>query len=67
METIGIGTNLTWNDHIDVIFIKILRSIEKLNRLKHYLPVYTLKTLYNSLILSRLGYGILSCFILFGQ
>ena len=57
---ITINQHLTWNDHIGVISNKILRSITILNRLKHYLPVYTLKVLYNSLILSQLTYGILA-------
>ena len=57
---ITINQHLTWNDHIGVISNKILRSITTLNRLKHYLPVYTLKVLYNSLILSQLTYGILA-------
>ena len=42
---ITIIQHLTCNDHIDVISNKIIRSITILNRLKHYLPVYTFKTL----------------------
>ena len=45
---ITINQNSTWNDHIDVISIKILRSIPILNTLKHYLTV----------IFSHLTYGI---------
>ena len=55
--------NLTWNNHIDIIFFKILRSI--LDRLKHILPVFAYKTLYNSLILSQLGQARLWYFSLF--
>ena len=57
---ITINQHLTWNDHIGVISNKIYKSITTLHRLKYYLPVYTLKVLYNSLIFSQLTYGILA-------
>ena len=46
--------------HIQKISNKISRNLGCLNRLKRFLPMTTLKLLYNSLILPHLQYGILS-------
>ena len=40
--------------------MKIARSIGILYKVKHILPEYILKTLYNSLVLPHLTYGILA-------
>ena len=50
---------LNWNDHINKVATTISRYIGILCRLKHFLPLYTLRTLYTSLILPHLTYGIL--------
>ncbi len=52
-----LNENLTWTDHIAHLSQKINPVIGLLHRLKHQLPINTLKLIYNSLILSRLHYG----------
>lgn len=54
-----INKNLSWNTHLDVIAKKISKTIGILSRLKHCLPLQTLKTMYTSLIASHLNYGIM--------
>jgi hypothetical protein len=54
-----LNKNLNWNTHIDVIAKKISKTIGILSKLKHYLPLRTLKTMYTSLIASHLNYGIM--------
>ena len=56
---ITVDEHLNWNSHIQKIANKISRNIGCLNRLKNFLPLYTLKLLYSSLILPHLQYGIL--------
>ena len=51
--------NMNWKSHIDSISSKIGKSIGVLNRLKHCLPISIKVFMYNSLILSRINYGIL--------
>ena len=55
-----INENLSWKPHIDKIASKILKTTGVINRLKHILPVYILRTLYCSLIQSNLNYAILA-------
>ena len=57
---IWLDTNLNWNGHIDVISRKISKTIGVINRLKHFLPQNILLTLYNSMILPYINYGLLS-------
>ena len=52
--------NMDWNSHIDTVSTKISRSVGILSKLKHYLPLEILKTLYNSLIKPHFTYGILA-------
>ena len=52
--------NMDWNSHIDTVSTKISRSVGILSKLKHYLPLEILKTLYNSLIVPHFTYGILA-------
>ena len=49
---------LDWNSHTDKIYNTISRYLGILEKLKHYLPMFTLKTLYNSLIVPNFMYGI---------
>ena len=56
---ITIQEHLDWNCHINKITTKLNRSIGVIRRLQDYLPIMTLKTLYNALILPHLQYGIL--------
>ena len=48
--------HLDWKVHIDNLSNKIARNVGVLNKLKHFLPVYIMKTLYSSLIASHLQY-----------
>ena len=56
---ITLHEHLKWDTHINSISNKISRVIDTINRLKHYIPPNILLTLYNSLILPHLYYGIL--------
>ena len=53
-----IQENLQWNRHINHVSTKVSRATGILAKLKHYLPKYALLTIYNSLCLSHLSYGI---------
>lgn len=57
---IHFNEHLTWNDHVKHISLKISRTIGRINCLKHLFPKRVLLTLYNSLILPHLNYGILA-------
>ena len=54
-----LNENLTWSDHINKISNKISRNIGIINRLKNLLPLKTRITLYNTMVLSYVNYGIL--------
>ena len=56
---ITLDDHLRWNKHIDKISNKMSRNIGILNCLKHFLPISTKLTIYNSLILSHINYGLL--------
>lgn len=51
---------MTWKSHINKICSKLSCTIGTLNRLKRFLPNYTLNTLYNALVLPHINYGILT-------
>ena len=55
---IVIDKNLNWKDHINKISGKVSKTIAVMNKLKHFLPQNTLLTIYNSLIMPHLIYGI---------
>ena len=55
---ININEHLQWKYHTDTICKKISRSIGILHRLKNFFPLSILKTLYNSLILPHINYGL---------
>ena len=50
--------HLTWGAHINKISSKILKVTGIMSRLKHFLPSTILKTMYDSMILPHLNYGI---------
>jgi exonuclease III len=56
---IVLDRHLSWNEHISSIASKISKTIGVLNKLKHFLPRHTLKLIYDSLIHSKIKYGIL--------
>ena len=50
---------LTWKPHIDCVLKTVSRNIGVINKLKHFIPNRILHTLYCSLVLPHLSYGIL--------
>ena len=56
---ITINEHLKWGDHIDKISNKISRNIGILNNVKNFLPEKIKLTIYNSLILSHINYGLI--------
>ena len=50
--------NLKWEEHVNHVSNKILKVIGTISKLKQYIPSDVLLTLYNSLILPHLYYGI---------
>jgi hypothetical protein len=57
---IVIDKHMNFKAHVDKICIKISRAIGVMNKLKNFLPESILLTLYNSLVLPHLNYGILA-------
>ena len=56
---ITIDKHLPWKEHIYLIANKISRTVVVINRLKNYIPQNVLLTIYNTLIIPHLNYGIL--------
>ena len=54
-----LASSLKWDKHVAHVFLKILKVIGVLYRLKHIFPCEVLLTLYNALILPHLSYCIL--------
>ena len=54
-----IQENLLWNTHINHICNRVSKATSVLARLKHYLPKYALKVIYNSLCLSHISYALI--------
>ena len=57
---ITIDKHLTWKKHINLIANKISRTVGVINRLQNYIPENALLTIYNTLIIPHLNYGILT-------
>ena len=55
-----LNENLSWKTHIDIVANNLTKFSGVLNRLKKYLPSYILRTLYCSMVQSRLTYCILA-------
>ena len=53
---ITIDQNITWNDHISKISIRVARVIGILNKLKHIFPHEIMRTIYNSIFNSSSPY-----------
>ena len=53
---IYIDEHLSWAQHMDCLSKKTARNVGILSKLKHFLPMYIMNTLYYSLILSHLQY-----------
>jgi hypothetical protein len=56
---LSITSTLDWSKHISKIANKISQTIGTMSRIKRYVPTVALKSIYNSLVLSRLYYCIL--------
>ena len=54
-----INKHLNWTSHVDMLTAKLSKTIGILNTLKHILPINIMRTIYNSLILCHLNYGVL--------
>ena len=53
-----VDENLTWKNHINCTSKTISRNIGVINKLKHFIPYSILRTLYCTLILPYLNYGV---------
>ena len=56
---LAIDENLTWKKHIDGVTKKISCNIGVMNKIKHFIPERILYSLYCSLVLPYISYGIL--------
>ena len=56
---VTIDENLSWKNHIDGITKTISRNIGMINKLKFIIPERSLHTLYCTLVLPYINYGIL--------
>ena len=53
-----IDSNLSWKFHIDYVCQKVSKTIGIIAKLRHFVPRHVLLTLYPSLILPYISYGI---------
>ena len=51
-------SNLSWKFHIDSVALKISRNTGVIARLRHFASLITLLSIYRSLILPYLSYGL---------
>ena len=56
---VTINANLKWNDHISNVCRKMCNSLGILRRIKHFVPQSSLVTIYNTMFLPHLDYGII--------
>ena len=57
---ITLNNHLNWDSHINKVAYKISRTTGILKKLTHFLPQHILRTMYNSIILPHINYGILA-------
>ena len=57
--SITIDKHVNWVAHTNKVASRVSRTTGVLNRLKNVLPIYILKSIYTSLIMCHLNYGIL--------
>ena len=55
---VTLDENLSWREHINVISKKLLKIVGIMNRLKNFLPSFTLKNIYSTLMLPHFYYAI---------
>ena len=58
MQGVLLDSHLSWKYHIDNVALKITRIIGVIARLRHLVPFTTLLSIYRSLILLYLSYGL---------
>ena len=54
---IQVDHKLTWKDQINQINLKLIKSVGILSKIRHYVPMESLKTFYHAFIQSHLNYG----------
>ena len=52
--------HLVWKPHIDIVANKLINFSGVINKLERFLPIHILRTLYFSMVQTRLTYGILA-------
>ena len=57
---VTIDENLNWTNHIETISKNISRGVGIINKLKHFVPEGVLYSLYCTLILPYINYGIIA-------
>ena len=55
-----IDHKLSWNNHINTILLKISRTVGLLSKLRHFVPLNTLVSIYRSLIAPYIRYGLVA-------
>ena len=55
-----LNENISWKPHIDLLSNKLAQCAGVLNKLKRFLPIHILRTLYFSMVQSRIMYCILT-------
>ena len=55
-----IDENLSWKSHTNILLNKMSKYAGILNKLKKYLPLYVMRSLYFSMVGSALNYGLLT-------
>ena len=57
---LNIDSNLNWKAHLSAVSTKVSRVIGLLHKLKYVFPSYSLRMIYNSLILPHFNYSLLA-------
>ncbi len=56
---VTIDANLKWNDHINNVYRKLCNSLGIMRRIKPFVPQSSLITIYNTMFLPHLDYGLI--------
>ena len=57
---VTIDENLTWKNHIENVSKNVSKGVGIINKLKSFVPTYILRSLYCTLILPYINYGIIA-------
>ena len=62
MKYLGIliDNNLSWRHHIDHVALKISKIVELIAKLRYFVPLNTLLSIYQSLVAPYLTYGLIA-------